>query len=49
MECLCLDLPLLFEAINDILVAPPNLMRQTLHNQPVVNTPPCPIPYSLVP
>lgn len=30
MECQCFDLPLLLKAVDDILVAPSNLMRQTL-------------------
>jgi hypothetical protein len=30
MECLRLDLPLLFETIHNILVAPPYLVRETL-------------------
>ena len=43
MECLCFDLPLLLKAVNDILVTPPNLMRQTLQNQYVCYQCPCQI------
>ena len=32
MECLSLDLPLLFKAINNVLVSPSDLMRKTLEN-----------------
>lgn len=41
MECLCFDLPLLLEAVNDIFVTPSNLMRQTLQNHSVIHPPPC--------